>query len=48
MISIAVDKPDAGRIVAVRPDVPFVKGLGPVLNIVLAYSTYMSAVQRLY
>jgi hypothetical protein len=48
MISIAIGKPDAGHIVAVRPDVPFVKGLGPVLNIVLAYSTYMSAVQRLY
>jgi hypothetical protein len=46
MISIAVDKPDAGHIVAVRPDVSFVTGLGPVLNIVLAYSTCIFAVQR--
>ena len=38
MIGIGITKPDAGNIVAVRPGVPFVKGLGPVLNIILAYS----------
>ncbi|KAF3007837.1 hypothetical protein E8E13_010718 [Curvularia kusanoi] len=42
MISIAIDKPDAGHIVAVRPDVPFVKGLAPVLNIVLAYTGHVA------
>jgi hypothetical protein len=39
MIAIGIQKPDTGNILAVRPDVPLVKGLGPVLNIILAYST---------
>lgn len=38
MIGIGIIKPDAGNVLAVRPGVPFVKGLGPVLNIILAYS----------
>jgi hypothetical protein len=38
MIGIGITKPDAGHILAVRPDIPFVEGLGPVLNIILAYS----------
>lgn len=38
MIGIGITKPDAGNILAVRPSVSFVKGLGPVLNIILAYS----------
>jgi hypothetical protein len=36
MVAIGIQKPDMGNILAVRPDVPLVKGLGPVLNIVLA------------
>lgn len=38
MIAIGIQKPDMGSILAVRPDVPLLKGLGPVLNIILAYS----------
>jgi hypothetical protein len=38
MIAIGIQKPDMGDILAVRPNVPLVKGLGPVLNIILAYS----------
>lgn len=38
MVAIGIQKPDVGNILAVRPDVPLVKGLGPVLNIILAYS----------
>jgi hypothetical protein len=38
MIAIGIQKPDMGHIVAIRPDVPLVKGLGPVMNIILAYS----------
>ena len=41
MIAICIQKPDMGNIVAVRPDVPLVKGLAPVMNIVLAYSTFV-------
>ena len=40
MIAIGIEKPDAGNIVAVRPDLPLIKGIGPVMNIILAYSTY--------
>jgi hypothetical protein len=40
MIAIGIQKPDVGNILAVRPDVPLVKGLGPVLNIILAYSMH--------
>jgi hypothetical protein len=38
MIAIGIQKPDAGNILLVRPNVPLIKGLGPVLNIILAYS----------
>lgn len=38
MIGIGITKPDTGNILVVRPSIPFVKGLGPVLNIILAYS----------
>jgi amino acid permease len=38
MVAIGIQKPDMGNILAVRPNVPLIKGLGPVLNIVLAYS----------
>lgn len=38
MIGIGVAKADVGNVLAVRPGIPFVKGLGPVLNITLAYS----------
>ena len=42
MIAIGIQKPDMASILAVRPDVPLLKGLGPVLNIILAYSTHPS------
>lgn len=38
MVGIGISKPDAGNVLAVRPGIPFIKGLGPVLNIILAYS----------
>lgn len=38
VIAISIQKPDTGNIVAVRPDVTLVKGLAPVMNIVLAFS----------
>jgi hypothetical protein len=41
MIAISIQKPDIGNIVAVRPNVPLVKGLAPVMNIVLSYSTFV-------
>lgn len=40
MVAVAIQKPDMGNILAVRPNVPLVKGLGPELNIVLAYSKF--------
>jgi hypothetical protein len=40
MIAIGIQKPDMGNIVAVRPDIPLIKGLAPVMNIVLAYSKF--------
>lgn len=46
MIAIAIQKPDMNNMVVVRPDVPLVKGLAPVMNIVLAYSKYMSLDSR--
>lgn len=39
LVGIAVDKPDMGNIVAVRPNPTVIQGLGPVMNIVLAYGT---------
>jgi hypothetical protein len=38
MIAIGIEKPDAGNVVTVRPDLPLIKGIGPVMNIILAYS----------
>jgi hypothetical protein len=38
MVGFGITNPDAGNTLAVRPGVPFVKGLGPILNIILAYS----------
>lgn len=38
MAAIAIEKPDIGHVLAVRPNIPLVKGLGPVMNIILAYS----------
>ncbi|KAH6639706.1 transmembrane amino acid transporter protein-domain-containing protein [Boeremia exigua] len=42
MIGIGISKPHAGDILAVRPGLPFVKGLGPVLNIILAYTGHVA------
>lgn len=42
MIAISIQKPDMNHMVAIRPDVPLVKGLAPVMNIVLAYSKYIN------
>ncbi|KAH3916998.1 hypothetical protein HBI56_168250 [Parastagonospora nodorum] len=42
MVAIGIQKPDVGNILAVRPDVPLVKGLGPVLNIILAYTGHVA------
>jgi hypothetical protein len=41
MIGIGISKPDMGSVIAVHPGIPLVKGLGPVLNIILAYSAYI-------
>ncbi|KAJ4365222.1 hypothetical protein N0V83_008840 [Neocucurbitaria cava] len=41
MVAIGIQKPDAVNILAIRPDVPLVKGLGPVMNIVLAYTGHV-------
>ncbi|KAF2740722.1 putative amino acid transporter [Polyplosphaeria fusca] len=38
LIAIAIAKPDMGNVVAITPNVPLLKGLNPVMNIVLAYS----------
>ncbi|CAN9409628.1 unnamed protein product [Alternaria alternata] len=42
MIAISIQKPDTGNIVAVRPDVTLVKGLAPVMNIVLAFTGHVA------
>ncbi|KAF2809538.1 amino acid transporter [Mytilinidion resinicola] len=42
MIAIGISKPDMGHIVAIRPDVPVIKGLGPVMNIILAYAGHVA------
>jgi len=39
MIAIGIENSDMGDIIAVSKGVPLVKGLGPVMNIVLAYSS---------
>ncbi|EUC33618.1 hypothetical protein COCCADRAFT_4838 [Bipolaris zeicola 26-R-13] len=42
MIAISIQKPDMNHMVAIRPDVPLVKGLAPVMNIVLAYTGHVA------
>ncbi|KAL5120481.1 hypothetical protein ACEQ8H_001499 [Pleosporales sp. CAS-2024a] len=42
MVAIGMEKPDVGNILALRPHVPLIKGLGPVLNIVLAYTGHVA------
>ncbi|CAG5182418.1 uncharacterized protein ALTATR162_LOCUS10151 [Alternaria atra] len=42
MIAISIQKPDMGNIVAVRPNVPLVKGLAPVMDIFLAYTGHVA------
>ncbi|KAF2677247.1 putative amino acid transporter [Lentithecium fluviatile CBS 122367] len=42
MIGIAIQKPDMGHILAVRPNTPLIKGLGPVMNIILAYAGHVA------
>ncbi|KAF2035399.1 hypothetical protein EK21DRAFT_54041 [Setomelanomma holmii] len=42
MVAIGIQKPDMGNILAVRPNVPLVKGLGPVTNITLAYTGHVA------
>ncbi|KAH7389323.1 transmembrane amino acid transporter protein-domain-containing protein [Phaeosphaeria sp. MPI-PUGE-AT-0046c] len=42
MIAIGIQKPDMASILAVRPDVPLITGLGPVLNIILAYTGHVA------
>lgn len=42
MTAIAIQKPDIGNILTVRPGIPVVKGLGPVMNIILAYSGHVT------
>ncbi|KAJ4400918.1 hypothetical protein N0V91_008297 [Didymella pomorum] len=44
LIGIGITKLDAGNILAVRPSVSFVKSLGPVLNIILAYTGHIAFV----
>jgi hypothetical protein len=40
MVAIGIQKPDMGDILAIHPNMPLIKGMGPVLNIILAYSTF--------
>ncbi|KAF2256386.1 hypothetical protein BU26DRAFT_20865 [Trematosphaeria pertusa] len=42
MAAIAIEKPDIGHVLAVRPNIPLVKGLGPVMNIILAYTGHVA------
>ncbi|KAF2710640.1 hypothetical protein K504DRAFT_377543 [Pleomassaria siparia CBS 279.74] len=42
MAAIAVSKPDMGHSYAVGPNLPVVKGLGPVMNIVLAFTGHVA------
>lgn len=43
MAGIAVEKPDMGNVQAVVPGKSLVEGLGPVMNIILAFGTLPSA-----
>jgi amino acid permease len=42
MAAIAKEAAAPGHVLAVRPDLPLVKGLGPVMNIVLAYAGHVT------
>ncbi|USP76598.1 hypothetical protein yc1106_03872 [Curvularia clavata] len=42
MGAIGIQKPDMNHMVAIRPNVPLDKGLGPVMNIVLAYTGHVA------
>ena len=42
MISIAIQKPGIGNALAIRPGIPLVKGIGPVMNIILAYAGHVT------
>ncbi|OCK83619.1 N amino acid transport system protein [Lepidopterella palustris CBS 459.81] len=42
MVAIGITKPDMGNVVAIRPNVPLDKGLGPVMNIILAYAGHVA------
>ncbi|KAF1976106.1 putative amino acid transporter [Bimuria novae-zelandiae CBS 107.79] len=42
MTAIAIKKPGIGQIVTVRPGVSLVQGLGPVMNIILAYAGHVT------
>jgi len=37
MAGIAISRPSSGRALGVGLEIPLVKGLGPVMNIILAY-----------
>ncbi|OCL07664.1 hypothetical protein AOQ84DRAFT_222646 [Glonium stellatum] len=41
MVAVGISKPDIGAVLAVQPDVSFVKGLGPVMNIILAFAGHI-------
>ncbi|KAI4685149.1 hypothetical protein J4E81_008962 [Alternaria sp. BMP 2799] len=45
MIAISIQKPDMGNIVAVRPDVPLVKGLAPVVTGHVAFFSFQSELE---
>ncbi|KAF2002749.1 hypothetical protein P154DRAFT_544393 [Amniculicola lignicola CBS 123094] len=42
MISIGIYKPDVGKVLAVTPGISVVQGLGPVMNIMLAYGGHVA------
>ncbi|PVH91010.1 hypothetical protein DM02DRAFT_546652 [Periconia macrospinosa] len=42
MIAIAIRKEDMGNVVAIQSNVSLLKGLGPVMNIVLAYAGHVT------
>ena len=42
MIAIGIAKPDMGNIVAISNGIPLVRGLGPVMNIILAYAGHVA------
>jgi hypothetical protein len=42
MVFIVIEKPDMGNVFIISPDVPLVKGICPVMNIILAYGTFLN------